>query len=115
MMDSNLHHPLWKPTKYYHTHTQAQSLIKACGEKGFHLISPRNTPTVLAPVGKHTTIDLTWANHTTLNLQPATQVQLHNHSSDHHPSKRNSTNTSEALVNEPEKSGPHSLPQHSTM
>ncbi|MBW0544884.1 hypothetical protein O181_084599 [Austropuccinia psidii MF-1] len=26
-----------------------------------------------------------WANHITLKLQPATQVQLNNHSSDHHP------------------------------
>ncbi|MBW0472117.1 hypothetical protein O181_011832 [Austropuccinia psidii MF-1] len=85
MMDYNLHHPLWNLTKYYHTHTQAQNLIKAFGKKGFHLISPKHTPTLLGPVGKPTTIDLTWASHTTLNLQPVTQVQLNNPSSDHHP------------------------------
>ncbi|MBW0491123.1 hypothetical protein O181_030838 [Austropuccinia psidii MF-1] len=85
MMDSNLHHPLWNPTKYYHTHTQAQTLIKSRGKKGFHLISPKHTPTLLGPVGKPTTIYLTWANHTTSNIFPVAQVQLNNHSSDHHP------------------------------
>ncbi|MBW0499329.1 hypothetical protein O181_039044 [Austropuccinia psidii MF-1] len=85
MMDSNLHHPLWNPTKYYHTHSQARDLIKACGKKGFRLISPKQCPTFLGSVGRPTTIDLTWANHKTLHLQPATQVQLNNHSSDHHP------------------------------
>ncbi|MBW0503836.1 hypothetical protein O181_043551 [Austropuccinia psidii MF-1] len=54
MMDSNLHHPLWNPTKYY----QARDLIKACGKKGFHLISPKQCPTFLGSVGRPTTIDL---------------------------------------------------------
>ncbi|MBW0482641.1 hypothetical protein O181_022356 [Austropuccinia psidii MF-1] len=85
MMDSNLHHPHWNPSGYTHTHTQARYLIKSCGKKGFRLISPRHTPTFLGSVGKPTTIDLTWANHTSRLLHPTTQVQLNNHSSDHHP------------------------------
>ncbi|MBW0504587.1 hypothetical protein O181_044302 [Austropuccinia psidii MF-1] len=79
MMDSNLQHPHWNPTKYYNTHTQAQNLIKACAKKSFHLVSPKNTPIFLGLVGKPTTIDLTWTNQKNLNLQPATQVQLKNH------------------------------------
>ncbi|MBW0493889.1 hypothetical protein O181_033604 [Austropuccinia psidii MF-1] len=85
MMDSNLHHPHWNPKGYTHTHTQARDLIKACGRKGFRLISPRHTPTFLGAVGKPTAIDLTWANHKSRLLLPITQVQLNNHSSDHHP------------------------------
>ncbi|MBW0521294.1 hypothetical protein O181_061009 [Austropuccinia psidii MF-1] len=85
IMDSNLHHPLWNLHKYNHTHTQARHLIKACGKKGFHLISPKHTPTFLGTVGRPKTIDLTWVNNITQNLQPKTQVQLNNHSSDHHP------------------------------
>ncbi|MBW0529295.1 hypothetical protein O181_069010 [Austropuccinia psidii MF-1] len=85
MMDSNLHHPHWNPTGYTHTHTQAWDFIKFCGRKGFWLISPRNTPTFLGSVGRPTAIDLTWENHNSKILQPITQVQLNNHSSDHHP------------------------------
>ncbi|MBW0511610.1 hypothetical protein O181_051325 [Austropuccinia psidii MF-1] len=85
MMDSNLHHPLWNPNKYTHTHAQARDLIKICGKKGFNLISPKHIPTFLGAVGRPTTIDLTWASYVTQNLQPVTQVQLNNHSSDHHP------------------------------
>ncbi|MBW0501768.1 hypothetical protein O181_041483 [Austropuccinia psidii MF-1] len=81
MMDSNLHHP----HKYNHTHNQARDLIKACEKKGFHLISPKHTSTFLGAVGRPTTIDLTWGNHITWNPQATTQVQLNNHSSDHHP------------------------------
>ncbi|MBW0486188.1 hypothetical protein O181_025903, partial [Austropuccinia psidii MF-1] len=85
MMDSNLHHPHWNPIGYTHTHTQARNLIKVCGRKGFGLISPRHTPTFLGSVGKPTAIDLTGANHKSRLLQAMTQVQLNNHSSDHHP------------------------------
>ncbi|MBW0468738.1 hypothetical protein O181_008453 [Austropuccinia psidii MF-1] len=85
IMDSNLHHPLWNPRKYTHTHSQEKYIIKACGKKGFYLVSPKHTPTFLGAVGKPTTIDLTWVNHTTQKLQPTTQVQLNNHSLDHHP------------------------------
>ncbi|MBW0469147.1 hypothetical protein O181_008862 [Austropuccinia psidii MF-1] len=85
MMDSNLHHPLWNPRKYTHTHTQAKDLIKVCGKKGFQLISPKHIPPFLGSVGRLTTIDLTWANHITRHLQPTTQVQLDNHESDHQP------------------------------
>ncbi|MBW0575402.1 hypothetical protein O181_115117 [Austropuccinia psidii MF-1] len=79
VMASNLHHPHWNPSKYTHTHTQARNLIKICGKKGFHLILPRCIPTFLGAVGKPMMIDLIWAN-----LKPTTQVQLNNHSSDHH-------------------------------
>ncbi|MBW0566359.1 hypothetical protein O181_106074 [Austropuccinia psidii MF-1] len=84
MMDSNLHHPLWNPHRYTHTHTQATELIKACRKKGFHLISPKHSPAFLGVVGRPTTIDLTWVNHITQRLPPSTQIQLNNHSSNHH-------------------------------
>ncbi|MBW0530888.1 hypothetical protein O181_070603 [Austropuccinia psidii MF-1] len=45
-------------------------------------ISPHPHP---GSTGKPTTINLTWANHITLKLLPVTQVQLNNHSLDHHP------------------------------
>ncbi|MBW0551783.1 hypothetical protein O181_091498 [Austropuccinia psidii MF-1] len=65
MMDSNLHHPLWNPSKYNNTHTQERDLIKI--------------------FGRPAAIDLTWANHKTQSLRPVAQVQLNNHSSDHCP------------------------------
>ncbi|MBW0499766.1 hypothetical protein O181_039481 [Austropuccinia psidii MF-1] len=85
MMDSNLHHPHCSPITYTHTHIQAWDLIKICGRKGFHLISPRHNPKSLGSVGRPTTINLTWANQKTWLLKEVIQVQLNNHSSDHPP------------------------------
>ncbi|MBW0488302.1 hypothetical protein O181_028017 [Austropuccinia psidii MF-1] len=80
MTDSNLHHRLWNPPHYSHTHPEAKNLIKMCGKKGFTLISPKQVPT-----GRPTTIDLTWANHIARHLHPETSTRLNNHSSDHQP------------------------------
>ncbi|MBW0518038.1 hypothetical protein O181_057753 [Austropuccinia psidii MF-1] len=85
MMDSNIHHSNWNPIRYTHTHTQALDLIKICGRKSFHLISPRHPPTFLGSVGRPTTINLAWEKHKTWFLQPVTEVQLNNHSSDDRP------------------------------
>ncbi|MBW0463301.1 hypothetical protein O181_003016 [Austropuccinia psidii MF-1] len=80
MTDSNLHHRLWNPPHYSHTHPEAKNLIKMCGKKGFTLISPKKVPT-----RQHTTINLTWANHIARHLHPETSTKLNNHSSDHQP------------------------------
>ncbi|MBW0479452.1 hypothetical protein O181_019167 [Austropuccinia psidii MF-1] len=98
MMDSNLHHPLGNPNKYNHTHTQARYLMKIYRKKDFHLVSPKHTPTFLIAVCRSTTIDLTWANHKTQDLQPATKVQLDSHSSNHHPIITRLTPTKHLLI-----------------
>ncbi|MBW0502316.1 hypothetical protein O181_042031 [Austropuccinia psidii MF-1] len=61
MIDSNLHHRLWNPPQYSHTHPESGS------------------------TGRPTTIDLTWTNHTAQQLNPTSSIRLNNHSSDHQP------------------------------
>lgn len=60
-MDANLHHTLWNPVTYHHTHTLAKNLIKIQGQAGFKLHSQRNIPTFyprargkISPVIYHT-------------------------------------------------------------
>ncbi|MBW0528316.1 hypothetical protein O181_068031 [Austropuccinia psidii MF-1] len=85
MMDSNLHHCLWNPPHYWHTHPESKHLIKMCGKKGFTIISPKQVPTFMGPAGRPTTIDLTWANHITRHLHPTTSTRINNHTSKHQP------------------------------
>lgn len=47
MIDSNLHHPMWNPPTYHHTHAFSKDLIRLLGSKGFVLTSPRGIPTFL--------------------------------------------------------------------
>jgi hypothetical protein len=61
-MDSNLHHKLWNPPRYPHSHQQSKSLMKSCGQKGFKIISEKSVPTFVNSRSSQTTIDLTWAN-----------------------------------------------------
>lgn len=62
-MDANLHHPMWNPVTYHHTHPLAKELIKIQGKAGFKIKSQRKVPTFFPRArGKPTTIDLTWIN-----------------------------------------------------
>ncbi|MBW0478451.1 hypothetical protein O181_018166 [Austropuccinia psidii MF-1] len=98
--------PTLDPPGYNNTHSQAKDLLKESGKKGFHLISPKHTPTFLGSKGRPTTIDLTWENHISKNLLPAVQIQLNNHSSDHYPILKKFT---------PPNSRPRHPPKHLSM
>ncbi|MBW0492180.1 hypothetical protein O181_031895 [Austropuccinia psidii MF-1] len=71
---SNLHHRLWNPPQYLHTHPESYQLLKMCGRKGFNLISPKGIPTFMGSTGWPTTINLTWTNHTAQQLYPTTST-----------------------------------------
>lgn len=59
-MDANLHHTLWNPVMYRHTHPKAKELIKMQGCSGFKIVSQKHVPTFYPRArGKPTTIDLT--------------------------------------------------------
>lgn len=63
-MDCNLHHPLWNPPTYFHTHREAADLIDLMTESGLNLRSQCGVPTFYPPPPnnnhRNTTIDLTW-------------------------------------------------------
>lgn len=63
-MDSNLHHPLWNPPSYRHTHREAEDLINLMSASGLSLRSQCGIPTFYPANISHaqTTIDLTWAS-----------------------------------------------------
>lgn len=65
-MDSNLHHPLWNPPSYKHTHREAESLLITMLEVGLSLQSTPGIPTFYPPQLSHanTTIDLVWISPT---------------------------------------------------
>jgi hypothetical protein len=82
-MDSNLHHKLWNPPKYPHSHQQSKLLIKSCGQKGFKIVSEKGTPTFVNCRSSQTTIDLIWANATALKFIASCLTTSSNHGSDH--------------------------------
>lgn len=61
-MDCNLHHALWNPPTYSHTHREADDLILTMSEAGLDLRSEKGTPTVYPsnPSHANTTVDLLW-------------------------------------------------------
>lgn len=63
-MDSNVHHPLWNPPTYAHSHREAEDLIQLMSESGLTLCSQSGVPTFYPPNLDHanTTIDLTWVS-----------------------------------------------------
>lgn len=87
-MDCNLHHPLWNPSTYHHTHQEADTLIQMMTDANLQLRSEGGVPTFYPPNINHanTTIDLLWASSHCLDwiITCATDVE-HNHShlSDH--------------------------------
>jgi hypothetical protein len=82
-MDSNLHHKLWNPPRYPHSHPQSKSLIRLCGQKGFKIISEKGIPTFVNTRSSQTTIDLTWANSPALKFIKSCHTSSSNHGSDH--------------------------------
>ncbi|KAI7944162.1 hypothetical protein MJO28_011690 [Puccinia striiformis f. sp. tritici] len=82
-MDSNLHHRIWNPSNYRHTHRQAKDLIKVCGKNGFKIISEKGNPTFLNKRTSSTVIDLTWANFAALKFVDSCSTSSSNFSSDH--------------------------------
>ncbi|MBW0519607.1 hypothetical protein O181_059322 [Austropuccinia psidii MF-1] len=84
-IDSNLHHPIWNPPRYHHSHSEAKILLKIMEGKSFYLSSPPGIPTFLGRRGSATTIDHLWANSKARKLITSNHVQLNNHASDHQP------------------------------
>lgn len=87
-MDSNLHHPLWNPPAYKHTHREADDLITIMTEAGLSLRSPSGIPTFYPPSLHHanTTIDLFWVSPACFDwvVRCVTDVEHHHsHLSDH--------------------------------
>lgn len=87
-MDSNLHHPIWNPTDYDHTHREAHDLIQLMSDHGLLLRSEPGVPTHFSNnrQGSKTTIDLQW--HSPACYEWATVCMTdssltHSHFSDH--------------------------------
>lgn len=61
-MDSNLHHPIWNPPNYTHTHQEAHDLLQLTAQHGLLLRSEPGIPTHYSNnrQGSETTIDLQW-------------------------------------------------------
>ncbi|MBW0516704.1 hypothetical protein O181_056419 [Austropuccinia psidii MF-1] len=85
VIDSNLHHPLWNPPSYCHSHPKAKEFLKIMEGKSLYLTSPMGIPTFLSQHGSATTIDHLWANPKARNLITSVHIQLNNHASDHQP------------------------------
>lgn len=87
-MDCNLHHPLWSPPTYRHTHREAEDLINIMSEAGLSLRLEGGIPTFYPPNCTHanTTIDLQWVSPTCLDwmVRCVTDVEHRfSHLSDH--------------------------------
>lgn len=87
-MDCNVHHPLWNPETYSHTHREAEDLISMMAESGLSLSLQCGVPTFYSPNLNHTntTIDLTWVSPACADWITACETDIaHNHShlSDH--------------------------------
>lgn len=87
-MDCNLHHPLWNPPTYKHTHREAEDLIGIMSEAGLSLRSECGIPTFYPSNLAHasTTIDLQWVSPTCLDwaVSCVTDVEhTFSHLSDH--------------------------------
>lgn len=84
-IDSNLHHTLWNPAGYRHTHTLAKELIKTLGSAGFTLKSQKQVPTFFSRARNTspTTIDLTWINYALTRHTKTNTTSSENCGSDH--------------------------------
>lgn len=61
-MDSNLHHELWNPPSYTHTHRESEELVNLMHEAGLLLSSETGIPTFISNQARagETTVDLQW-------------------------------------------------------
>lgn len=87
-MDSNVHHPLWNPAAYSHTHREAEALIQLMQESGLCLQSQCGVPTFYPPHLDHanTTIDLMWVSPACADWVTSCVTDVshtHSHLSDH--------------------------------
>jgi hypothetical protein len=82
-IDSNLHHKLWNPANYSHSHNEAKELIRICGRRGFKIISEKGIPTFSTKRSSSTTINLTWCNFSAQKLVQKCSTSHSNHGSDH--------------------------------
>lgn len=84
-IDSNLHHSLWNPAGYRHTHTLAKDLIKMCGSAGFLLKSQKQIPMFYSRARNTspTNIDLTWVNYALTRHPVTNSTSSNNCGSDH--------------------------------
>lgn len=87
-MDSNVHHPLWNPPAYSHSHREADNLIQLMAEAGLSLCSQSGIPTFYPPHLDHanTTIDLTWTSPACTDWVTSCTTDVshtHSHLSDH--------------------------------
>lgn len=87
-MDSDVHHPLWNPTTYSHTHREAEDLIQLMQESGLSLRSQCGVPTFYPPHLNHTntTIDLLWISPACADWVTSCVTDVshtHSHLSDH--------------------------------
>lgn len=83
-MDANLHHQLWNPTGYHHTHPKSKDLIRICGSTGLKISSQKQIPTYYARSGRaSTTIDLTWINYKLSRYKVTCRTTDENYGSDH--------------------------------
>lgn len=87
-MDCNLHHTLWNPPSYSHTHREAEDLILTMSAAGLDLRSECGVPTFYPPNPNHanTTVDLTWISSHLFDWATLCQTDIdftHSHLSDH--------------------------------
>lgn len=87
-MDCNLHHALWNPPTYPHTHREADNLILTMSTASLDLRSECGVPTFYPPNPNHanTKVDLTWVSPLLFDwttLCKTDTEQTHSHLSDH--------------------------------
>ncbi|KAG0142652.1 hypothetical protein CROQUDRAFT_13537, partial [Cronartium quercuum f. sp. fusiforme G11] len=87
-MDSNLHHPLWNPPQYQHSHREADRLIRMMAAEGLDLQSEPHVPTFHPSNTSHTstTIDLLWLSEACMEWAVTCKTDVnhtHSHLSDH--------------------------------
>lgn len=83
-MDANLHHTLWNPVTYKHTHSLAKELIRMQGHAGFKIILQKSIPTFYPRArGRPTTTDLTWMNFELTKWKVTCKTSGNNYGSDH--------------------------------
>lgn len=87
-MDSKLHHPIWNPANYTHTHREANDLLQLTAQHGLLLRSEPGVPTHFSNnrQGSETTIDLQWhspACYDWATVCSTDTTLTHSHFSDH--------------------------------
>lgn len=87
-MDSNLHHMMWNPPGYDHTHREAHDLIQLMTDHGLLLRSEPGVPTHFSNnrQGSETTIDLQWHSPACYEWATVCKTETtltHSHFSDH--------------------------------